>query len=128
MNQIYPITAKGKALFYLAGIVCIFTLFGIPFAIVFFYMATKAKIELTDDALIYQMLSRKVIPYIQIEEMRFLRHMSVGHVAVGQLAYVVPIQISWGGGRKTKFSFNFFENSDKILEFLIQKTGKQIVN
>ncbi len=128
MSQTYLISAKGKMLFYLAGIICVFTLFGIPFAIIFFYMAAKAKIELTDDSLVYQMLTRKVIPYSEIEEMRFLRHISIGHENVGELAHVVPIQLTWGKGKKTKFSFNFFENSDKILEFLIQKTGKQVVS
>lgn len=126
MQKEYLIAPKGKFLFIVAGIICLFTIIGIPVAFIFFYMASRARIILTDDAMIYAMLKTKTIPYNQIETMKFLRSVSIQHVAVGELAYVVPLQITWGGGRKTKFSLNFFQASDEIAKTLVEKTGKQI--
>ncbi|MEK7172253.1 MAG: hypothetical protein AAB739_05080 [Patescibacteria group bacterium] len=126
MPKTYPLLPKGKILFILSGIILIFSIIGIPVSLIFFYMAMKAKVVMTDDAITIKVLRKKTIPYKEIEKIEFLRPVSVGHAAVGQLSYVEPLLITWGGTKKTKFSINYFEGSHEIVEILMQKTGKSI--
>ena len=126
MPKTYPLLPKGKILFILSRIILIFSIFVIPVSLIFFYMAMKAKVVMTDDAITIKVLRKKTIPYKEIEEIKFLRPISVGHAAVGQLSYVEPLLITWSGGKKTKFSINYFEGSHEIVEILMQKTGKSI--
>lgn len=131
MEKLYKF--KGKGLFITAGIICLLSFFGIPFGIIFFYMAATAKLILKDDRLIYKMLFQKEIPYSQITKIKLAKPVSSTYYAMNgdnpgifvNFATVIPLIIEWNG-KKTKLSANFFENAEEILQTLREKTGLEL--
>ncbi len=128
MEKLYKFKSNGKSLFVIAGVICVISFVGIPFGLMFFYMASTSKIIMKDDRIIYKMLTTKNIPYNQITKIRLAKPVSstyyIGHGApvFVNFATVIPLVIEWKG-KKTKISANFFENAEEITRTLEEKTG-----
>ncbi|MBP9771020.1 hypothetical protein KBC97_02550 [Candidatus Gracilibacteria bacterium] len=128
MEKLYKFKSNGKSLFIIAGVICVISFVGIPFGLMFFYMASTSKIIMKDDHMIYKMLTTKNIPYKQITKIRLAKPVSsnyyIGHGApvFVNFATVIPLIIEWNG-KKTKLSANFFENAEEITRTLEAKTG-----
>lgn len=133
MEKLYKFKTGGKILFIAAGIICLITIIGAPFALIFFYMAAKAKIVMADRSMIYKMLTTKTIAYSKITKIRLARPVSSTYYAMNagnpgimvSFATVIPLIIEWDG-RKTKISANFFENAEEIVQTLEEKTGLKL--
>ena len=130
MGKLYKFKSSGKSLFIVAGIICVLSLVGIPVALIFFYMASTAKIVMQDDHLTYKMLTTKKIPYNKITKIRLAKPVSASYYLTNRshpgvfinFATVIPLIIEWNG-KKTKISANFFENAEEITRTLEEKTG-----
>ena len=132
MNKSYRFKTKGKALFIFSGIFCSITLILLPFGIIFFYMAAKAHLTLHDDHIEYKMMREYNIPYNKITKLQLAKPVSSHYMihAAGvptfvNFATVVPLIIHYED-KKIRISSNFFENSQEIIETLVQKSGHQI--
>ena len=128
MNKHYKF--KGKGLFYFAAIFCIVTIILSPVGILFIYMASKAKVIMTDTEFTYAMLRTYKIPYGQIQEIKLSKPVgSAYHLGGGafvNFATVVPLIIDFNNGKSIRFSSNFFENAVEIVEILEEKTGLKL--
>lgn len=130
MEKIYKF--KGKGLFILAGIICLFTVFGVPFGIMLFYMAAMSKIVIKNDVILIKMLVTKEIKFDEITGLRLAKSVSPKYYIAGSggfgwinCAKVIPFIIECGD-KKVKFSLNFFENSKEIVQTLVDKTGLKL--
>ncbi|MEK7648210.1 MAG: hypothetical protein AAB384_04235 [Patescibacteria group bacterium] len=125
----------GKGLFYTAAFICIISVVLSPVGLVFLWMAIHARIELTDDAFIYRMLTTKVIPYASIQSITQARpHTAHAHMdtlnTTKALVTVVPLIIEYtrdGKSKRTKLSLNFFERPYDILTTLETRSGRAVV-
>ncbi len=131
MEKLYKFKSGGKSLFIVAGVICLISLVGFPFAIMFFYMAATSKIVMTDKKMIYKMLTTKEIYYSKITKIRLANavganyYIGNGVPVFVNFATVIPLIIEWNG-KKTKLSANFFEDADEIVHILESKTGLKL--
>lgn len=125
----------GKGLFYIAGFICIISFVLAPVGILFIWMAHRAKVEFTDSAFVYRMLTTKTIPYSNITSITQARpktayaHMDALNTTKSVVT-VVPLIIQYtidGKQKSTKFSLNFFERSLDIRAELERRSGHGIV-
>lgn len=130
---IYNFSKKGKILFWIAGFICFISLVGIPFGLLFFLMASRAKIELTTDSITYTMLRTKKMPYSEIIKMwleppktaRYYVHVRPDVGIFVNTATVLPLIIEGKKG-KIKLSLNYFDNAPEILTELQRKAKKKV--
>ncbi len=125
----------GKGLFYIAGFICIISFVLAPVGILFIWMARRAKVEFTDSAFVYRMLTTKTIPYAEVKSITQARpktayaHMDAANTTKAVVT-VIPLIIEYtknGSTKKTKLSLNFFERAHDILNELEARTGRRII-
>lgn len=125
----------GKGLFYTGAFICIITVVLSPVGFAFLWMAIHARIELTDDAFIYRMLTTKVIPYASIQSITQARPQTAhAHIdainTTKALVTVVPLIIEYtrdGKSKRVRLSLNYFERPYDILATLETRTGRTVV-
>lgn len=120
---------RQKGLFIIGGIICLISLILSPVGLLFFYMAARAKIETDDQNFIYTMLTKKVVPFADIKHVMLGKpanaYYKIGYTILN-IATVVPLVIYYGDKKKIRISLNSFNDSQKILEILLQKTNLQL--
>ena len=126
----------GKGLFYVAAFVCLLTILGAPFAILFIYMAQKAHITIENGVFEYKMLRTRQVPFSFMKKIYIAPHVNV-RADVGssfvRVATVVPLVIEYADPavpdakvKKLQFSLNYFERSQEIVSQLESMSGLQI--
>lgn len=129
---------KGRCLFWLAGLICLFSIVLTPVGLIFIYMAMTAYIKIENDMFVYKMLTTKRIYFRGIRKMYLSRPVEarykVGYAFVN-FATVIPLTIEYQekGGvdsgsvlKKVKLSLNYFEKAEEIAEIFEQKTRLKI--
>ena len=127
----YGFLGKGKALFYLAGVICVLSIFLSPVGILFFYMAHAANITIDENAFTYRMMRKRVIPFASITSLTLGRPQrpacrvdGLGNIS---FAEVIPLTVQYGG-KKVRLSLNFFEYPGGVIEKLRNGTGLVVNN
>lgn len=121
----------GGALFIMGGIICLISFFLSPFAFVLFYMAKTTKMAVEGETLVYKMLFKKTIPFSSITRMYVKKmqqnrtYMTASHTTVN-INKIVPMVIEYGDNKKIKFSLNYFQNNEQLINILEEKTGKKV--
>lgn len=118
-----------KGLFIIAGVICLLSFFLAPVALVFFYMAAVAKIEIDDTNFTYRMLTKKIVPFAGIRHIMLGKptpaYYRVGYTTV-TVARVVPLVILYNDNKKIKLSLNAFGQPEQILEELLRRTNLEV--
>lgn len=113
----------------MASVVCFLTIIMIPLGIFFIWAARRAQIKFEDGAMHYTMFGTKVIPFQDMKKLELLRPVQVRYqmgYAIPTFATVVPFQITYGDNKKIKFSLNYFQKPDELVQVLQQESGLKL--
>lgn len=121
----------GGALFIVGGIICLISVFLSPFGLILFYMAKTTKLVIEGETLVYKMLFKKTIPFSSITRMYIKKmqqnrtYMTATHTTVN-INKIVPMVIEYGDNKKIRFSLNYFQNNEQLINILEEKTGIKV--
>ena len=121
----------GQWMFYVAAIICFFTVLFIPLGVWFIISARRARIKIDEDFFSYTMFTEKVIRFKEIKTLKLGKKVEVrykvGYV-IPTFATVVPLIVEMKNEKMIKFSLNYFESPEKLIEELQRKSRKKIIS
>lgn len=113
----------------MAAVVCFLSLILIPLGIFFIWAARRAQIKIENGTMYYTMFGTKVIPFAEMRKLDLLRPVQVRYqigYAIPTFATVVPFQITYGDNKKVKFSLNYFQNPEELIQVLQKESGLKL--